>query len=124
MVDAFVNESERDGVKIISFENDLDEYADPDKIRNFFENDFFEFTSGTHHLVIDLNGVTTLDSACFSPLIERMQVIEATHGAMAFCGVTAQRLIEILSLTKFDQVFDIFDSLDEAVEAVASINQE
>lgn len=111
-------EIDQDGVRVIGFDADESGQVEPGTVLDYFENEFFTETSGSNHLVLDLSGVNVLNSASLSPMIERLHVIEASQGRMAICGVDTQRLIEIFSLTKFDQIFDIYENRNEAIEAV------
>ena len=111
---------ERSGVLVVSFERDANDRANLEIVRQYFANDFFDATNDKQLLVIDLNGVSTLDSSSLSPLVQRLREINEENGKMVLCGINSQGLREILSLTRFDQIFDIYKDADEAIESVTS----
>ena len=112
--------NERNGVLVVSFEQDANDRANLEIVRQCFANDFFEATNAAQLLVVDLNGVSTLDSSSLSPLVQRLREINDSNGKMVLCGINSQGLREILSLTRFDQIFDIYKDADEAIESVTS----
>ena len=67
--------------------------------------------------MIDLDGVATLDSSSLSPLVQRYRELQQDEGTMVLCGVRSQGLREILSLTRFDRIFDIYEDQRQALEA-------
>ena len=120
MVNPAVNHEEKNGVLVVSFERDANDRASLEIVRQYFANDFFDATDGKQQLVIDLSGVSTLDSSSLSPLVQRLREINEDEGKMVLCGIHSQGLREILSLTRFDQIFDIYKDANEAVESVTS----
>ena len=71
---------------------------------------------GRKHLLIDLSGVSYVDSAGLGELVQAYATTKNRGGALKLLSVT-KRLRDLLVLTKLLTVFDTFD--DEAT-AVAS----
>ncbi len=115
-----VKHDERNGVTVVSFERDSNDRVNLEIVRQYFAHDFFDSTEKAKLLLVDLSGVSTLDSSSLSPLVQRLREINDVQGKMVLCGIHSQGLREILSLTRFDQIFDIYKDADEAIESVTS----
>ena len=109
---------EDNGVNIIAFHHNQQGQANLDLVRAYFANDFLQSTVNIRRLVIDLSGVTSLDSASLGPLVNKLREIQDTKGQLALSGVTSPALKEIFALTRFDKVFPIYATREEAIAAV------
>ena len=107
-------------IKVIGFQLDSQQRANIETVRQYFAESFYSETDEAVHLLVDLNGVSTLDSSSLSPLVHRLREITAKQGKMAICGVKAQGLREVFSLTRFDQIFTIYDDRESALAALAA----
>lgn len=58
-------------------------------------------------LIVDLSGVTYIDSSGLAVFIEAMQRVMAYGGAFALCGLR-ESVQHIFSIARLDQVFRIF----------------
>jgi len=58
-------------------------------------------------IVVDLNGVSYIDSSGLAVLIEAMQRIEGYGGAFGICGLR-DNVRHIFSIARLDQVFRIY----------------
>ena len=67
-------------------------------------------------VVVDLSGVTYIDSAGLAALIEGMQKIEAYGGKFAVAGLQ-EAVRPIFEIARLDQVFRIFRDVDAALAA-------
>jgi anti-sigma B factor antagonist len=67
-------------------------------------------------VVVDLSGVTYIDSAGLAALIEGMQKIEAYGGTFALAGLQ-ETVRSIFEIARLDQVFRIFRDVDAALAA-------
>lgn len=105
------------GIQIVSFPHESGRRVDLDSVRGFFTARFFDETGAAKHLIIDLDGVATLDSSSLSPLVQRFRELQQQQGTMVLCGIKSQGLREILSLTRFDRIFDIYDDQAAALQA-------
>jgi anti-anti-sigma factor len=112
-----IDQVEHTGISIVSFPHEEGRRVDLDTVRAFFTTQFFDETAEAKHLVIDLDGVNTLDSSSLSPLVQRYRELQERQGTMVLCGIKSQGLREILSLTRFDRIFDIYDDQQKALQA-------
>lgn len=112
--------SEENGVHVIGFPKDDKGVANQEFVRQFFALDFLKSTAAMNPLVIDLAGVVSLDSASLGPLVQKFRDLQDHQGKMALANVKSPALREIFALTRFDKVFAIFGTREEAVSAVAA----
>ncbi|HEY0357517.1 MAG TPA: STAS domain-containing protein [Mycobacteriales bacterium] len=75
--------------------------------------------AGTRHLVLDLSGVTFLDSVGLSLLIGLQRLLSGRDGTLhlAACAVP---VLELLDLTRLASTFRLYDTVAEAEAASAS----
>jgi len=118
MTGASVSDEEVDGVRVISFRSADNPQVNAEVVRQYFAGDFFQQTSDTDRLLIDLSGVQNLDSAALGPLVQRLRSVQERDWRMALCGIQATALREVFSLTRFDQIFDIHRTRNEALQAL------
>jgi anti-sigma B factor antagonist len=67
-------------------------------------------------LVVDLSGVSYIDSAGLGAVIEAMQEVEAYGGKFALAGMQ-ETVRSIFKMLRLDQVFSIFPDVDAALAA-------
>jgi len=70
------------------------------------------------HLVVDLGDVTSIDSAGIGVLVGRFLSIRRRGGDMKLANLTS-RSHRVMTITQLLDVFDCFDSIDEAVGSFA-----
>lgn len=109
-----------DGVHIISFHSQLQDSSGQQAVRDFFGHDFLHCTADGHSVVVDLANVNTLDSASLGPLVQRLRDLQDRRGRLILCGLKAPALREIFALTRFDQIFEIVPTVDEALARLHS----
>jgi anti-sigma B factor antagonist len=68
------------------------------------------------HIVVDLTGVTYVDSSGLAALIQGMQNVEEYGGKFAIAGLQ-EDVRPIFEIARLDQVFQIFSTVDEALGA-------
>ncbi len=68
------------------------------------------------HIVVDLTGVTYVDSSGLAALIQGMQNVEEYGGKFAIAGLQDD-VRPIFEIARLDQVFQIFPTVDEALGA-------
>jgi len=103
------------GVHVLSFPRDAEGLCNLDQVRTFFANDFLGHVAATRRLIIDLSGVASLDSSCLGPLVQKMREIKDQGGRLVLVGVEAPALQEIFALTRFDKVFPIYHTVNDAL---------
>ena len=64
--------------------------------------------------MVDLSGVTYIDSAGLAALIEAMQKVEA-YGAKFLLAGLQDTVRSIFEISRLDQVFQIFPDIDAAL---------
>jgi anti-sigma B factor antagonist len=70
--------------------------------------------AGTRKLVVDLSGITFIDTSGLSVLISAYKLVRAGDGRMVLCGIpTAVRTL--LELTRLNEIFELFASTDAAL---------
>ncbi len=72
---------------------------------------------GARHVVLDLAGVQYLDSTRLGELIASHVAVSRQGGQLKFAATPA-RVNELLSLAGLADLFEQFDSVDEAVRSV------
>jgi anti-anti-sigma factor len=70
------------------------------------------------HLVVDLANVTAIDSAGIGVLVGRFLSVRRRGGDVKLANLTA-RSHRVMTITQLLNVFDCFDSVDEAVAGFA-----
>jgi len=114
--DQFSVSSERrgEGLGIVTLAGEVDIYTAP----RFKECLLELLDGGVERLVVDLNGVTFIDSTALGVLIGGVRRVNAASGAMALV-VTSRPVERVLSITGLDRVFTIKESLADAIAALA-----
>ena len=67
-------------------------------------------------VVIDLSGVTFIDSKGLATLVSMMKAARKSNGNVHLCGLQ-QQLVIIFELSKSNRVFKIFDTAEQAINA-------
>ncbi|HLF27257.1 MAG TPA: STAS domain-containing protein [Anaerolineae bacterium] len=86
-----------------------------DRLHNVFDA---LVTRGEQNYVIDLGGVTFMDSSGLAALASLYKRIRIGRGDVRLCCLRSE-MRRIIELTRFDRVFDIFDSRAAAVASFA-----
>ena len=73
------------------------------------------------HLVVDVSGVTYIDSAGLAALIMAMQRVEAHGGEFSLAGFQTN-VYSIFKMSRLDRVFRTFPDVDAALAHQASGN--
>lgn len=112
-----VLQSDTDGVRLIAFRLDDKGKAGNEQARDFLAHHFLDSTADANRVVVDLSGVASLDSSCLGPMVQKLRQVQQTGGRLVLTGVGAPALEEIFSLTRFDKVFTITKTREEALAA-------
>ena len=74
--------------------------------------------AGQKHIVLDMSKVDRMNSSGLGILIGGLTTVRANGGEMKLTHMTA-KVKELITITKLNSVFDIFDSEKDAVESFA-----
>lgn len=98
------------GTHLIEVDGQVDLYSAP----VLKERTLSVISGGAQRVVVDLTGVTFMDSTGLSVLVGARKRLREHDGALAIIAAdnSVRRLLE---LTGLDQSFEIYDSLDAAV---------
>jgi anti-sigma B factor antagonist len=108
------SERHGDGLGVIVLVGEVDIYTAP----RFKECMLELLDEGVEKLLVDLSGVTFIDSTALGVLIGGLRRVHDAEGAMAL--VVATSAVErVLTITGLDRVFKICASRAAAVEALA-----
>jgi anti-sigma B factor antagonist len=102
-------------VQVLAFSGSLDAYHAP-QARQLLDQALEQEPA---NLVVNLREVNFLDSTGLSTLVQGMKRSRLTKGDLCLCGLQ-QPVRMIFELTRLDSVFEIFNSEEEAVQALAS----
>jgi anti-sigma B factor antagonist len=111
-VDLSLETRHEDGHTIIEVGGEIDVYTAPklrDKITELVGN-------GEYHLVIDMEKVDFLDSTGLGVLVGALKRVRTHDGEMALV-CTQPRIRKVFEVTGLTKVFNLYDSVDEAVSA-------
>ena len=100
------------GASMIALSGEIDVHTAPtlrEKLFNLID-------CGTHRLVLDLEGVEFLDSTGLGVLIGGLKRVRAHDGYIDIV-CTQRRILRIFKLTSLDNVFDIYDTTEDAQAA-------
>ena len=104
--------SEPPGFTVIEVGGEIDVYTAP-KLR---ERLVGLVESGSYRLIVDMQSVEFLDSTGLGVLVGGLKRVRAHEGWIDLV-CTQSRLLRIFRITGLNRVFDIYDSVPEAVAA-------
>jgi anti-sigma B factor antagonist len=102
---------EVDGVAVVALEGDVDLQSSP-SVRQQLLACFENHT----RVVVDLSGVTYIDSSGVASLVEAFQVARKKSGTFSLVNVSSA-VMRVLSLARLDRVFSIHPSVEAAISA-------
>ncbi len=73
---------------------------------------------GNKSLVLDMSNVPFIDSSGLGTLVGSMRVVAAKGGDLIIAGMIPE-VRALFQLTRLDKVFEIYDTVDQAVESFA-----
>ncbi len=108
-----INIRKEGGTSVVDVVGDIDLYSSP-QVRQTILDELNQ-KSGDRVLV-NLTGVKYVDSSGVASLVEGLQMARKAQVRFALCGLNkAPR--QVLELTRLIKVFDIYDTLEEALKA-------
>jgi anti-sigma B factor antagonist len=103
-----------DGVAIVSVSGEVDKNSSP-KVRDTLVPLFAERLTA---VVVDLSGVTYIDSSGIATLTEGLQLSHRGGIAFRLTGMP-QEIKEVFEVARLAGIFEIYDTPDEALEGLA-----
>lgn len=100
------------GRQVLDVKGEIDVYTAP----QFKEAVDKMVNAGQKHLLIDMSGVRYMDSSGFGALLSAMKRLKPDGGTISLINVSAP-IDRILRITRLNQVFATYDTLDEAIQA-------
>lgn len=100
---------------VLAVKGEIDVYTAPlfkQAVGGLLEN-------GATHVIIDMQGVTYMDSSGFGTLLGATRRLRPEGGALHLVGV-APMVLRMLHLTRLDTVIELHPDLDDAVGAARS----
>ena len=108
-----VDMREVDGVAVLALSGDIDLQSSPavrqQLLASFDKHD---------RVVVDLSGVTYIDSSGVASLVEAFQLARKKNGSFGLVNVS-NAVMRVLSLARLDRVFSIHPTVEAAVAARA-----
>ena len=102
--------AQRDRSNVLPLKGEIDLHVSPSVTASL--NAMIE--KKPRRLVVDLSGVTYIDSAGLAALIEAMQKVEGYGGKFRLAGLQ-ETVRSIFEISRLDQVFQIFPDVDAAL---------
>lgn len=96
--------------KVVHLSGEIDLHTSPDLRKALLKMTKQRVTP----LIIDLKGVSYMDSSAIATLVETLKAMMAYKGSLRLCNLSP-RVREIFNFAKLDKVFRIYDSLQDAL---------
>jgi anti-sigma B factor antagonist len=101
-----------EGVAVVVLEGEVDLYTAP----RFKDVLLQAIDEGARHVIVDLAGVSFVDSTALGVLVSGGKRLQQTAGGLAI-GCPDAKIRRILEITGLDTVFGVYPSRDEALAA-------
>ena len=111
-LDLDIGTSVVDGRTVVQVVGEIDVYTAP-QLRERLDA---EIDAGRYDLVVDLSGVTFMDSTGLGVLVGRLKQIRLNDGSMRLV-CAHDRVLKVFVITGLDKVFAIYPTVGEAVAA-------
>ncbi len=113
-MDLSISSDARGAITVVHVGGEIDVYTAPVLREHLDEH----ISQGRHHLVVDLGGVSFMDSTGLGVLVGRLKLVRVKNGTLSLV-CSSERILKVFSITGLDKVFQIFASVDDAVAAAA-----
>jgi anti-sigma B factor antagonist len=107
----------QDGIAIVELTGDFWGGDETRKISDVFTD---LLNGGNGRIVIDLSKTSYLNSTALGVLVKLHTTVSRQGGKLAIAGIS-KRIHNIFLITKLAFVFDTYDKLDQAVEAMKKV---
>ena len=105
-----ISQKQNNGITIFNIDGDIDINSSPD-MREAFED---IANTKTMRIVVNLSGVSYVDSSGLATLVEMLKKTR-TYGGKLRLGNLAPKVKSLFEITKLEKLFDIFDTEEEAI---------
>ena len=102
----------RDGIEVIDVQGEIDMYTAP-RLRELLID---LVSKGSYHLVVNLDKVGFLDSTGLGVLVGGLKRVRAHDGSLELV-CTQQPILKIFRITGLTEVFDVYETVDQAIAA-------
>lgn len=107
-----VRSTESKGTAIVAITGEVDMHSSP-KLRDAL----IELTgSKAPAIVVDFTGVTYMDSSGIATCVECLRAVKAYGGSLRLAALNGA-IMEIFTFAKLDMVFEIHDTVQDALKA-------
>ncbi len=113
-MDLSVTSSGQGSLTVVTVGGEIDVYTAP-LLREALDK---LIAAGQVDLVVNLDGVTFMDSTGLGVLVGRLKLVRAQSGTLRVV-CTHERILKIFKITGLDKVFHIYDSVEDATAAPA-----
>ncbi len=97
-------------VALLSIEGEVDMYSSPEARKAIMEL----VKQKIPKLIVDLQGVSYMDSSGVATLIEGLQMCHKYNGKLLIAGLR-DNVREVFELTRLDKIFQIYQDVDTAM---------
>lgn len=108
-----INSRKQKQATILEVEGEVDLYSSPDLRKAVLQLTEKENAA----IIIDLDEVTYMDSSGVATLVEGLQESEKYGGSFAIANLDS-KVKAVFELSRLDKVFQIYDSLEEALKNI------
>ena len=114
-----VTRREFESVLVLSFPEAVE--LEGEASRRFREKIRRVVDEGRKNVVMDLGGVTFIDSSGLGALVSTLKALREAGGNLRLANVPA-RVRSVLEVTRLERVFESFDTVEEALDAARGVN--
>ncbi len=112
------SEERPSGLKVIHIQGDLDSMG-THMVQDKFDDELAEHES---HVVVDMGRVGFISSAGMAMLLVKGKRLRQVGGKLTIAGASA-RVHEVLSLAGFHELFEVYPTLDNALESLETASK-
>ncbi|HET7475045.1 MAG TPA: STAS domain-containing protein [Dermatophilaceae bacterium] len=111
-MDLSITSTDHDGLTVVSVGGEIDVYTAPSLRETLDEH----VAAGRTNLLVDLEGVSFMDSTGLGVLVGRLKLVRAQNGTLRLV-CSSERILKVFAITGLDKVFQIYPSVELAVAA-------
>ena len=100
----------KDGAAVIHVSGEVDMSTSPD-LRKVLQT---EVKAKTAKIIVDLDGVSYIDSSGLATLVECLQGVRKYNGELFLAGLK-QTVKDVFEIARLDEVFELRDDIDAAL---------